>query len=161
MSNRIKITGERLNNGEALMSVDYQKGYAEYLEKNPHLAVMAMDRVKKFGDKVALRDRASGEWESFTWNQVGEMIRNTPRALLELNVEEKEMVGIFSPNRAYWTIADLAILSLRAASVPVYATNSASETRFIVDDAEIRIMFVNDQHQYDAAKEVMDNSSYL
>lgn len=150
-----------VHNGEARMSVDYQKGYAEYLEKNPHLAVMAMDRVKKFGDKVALRDRAAGEWESFTWNQVGEMIRNTAKALLELTVEEKEMVGIFSPNRAYWTIADLAILSLRAASVPVYATNSASETRYIVDDAEIRIMFVNDQHQYDAAKEVMDNSDYL
>ena len=143
------------------MTVDYQKGYTEYLEKNPHLATMAFDRVKKFGDKVAFRDRADGQWKSFTWNQVGELVTAAAKALLEMGVKEKEMVGIFSQNRVYWTIADLGILGLRAVSVPVYATNSASETRYIVNDAEIRIMFVNDQDQYNAAKEVLKDSKFL
>ena len=143
------------------MSVDYTREYEKYLTDNSHIATMVRDRVTRFGDKVAARDRAEGQWRAFTWREFGEMIEATAKALLEWGVEENEMVGIFSQNRFFWSVADLGILSLRAVSVPVYATNSASETEYIVDDAGLRIMFVNDQEQYDKAREVMKGSKSL
>ncbi|HON79609.1 MAG TPA: long-chain fatty acid--CoA ligase [Spirochaetota bacterium] len=143
------------------MAEDYQKEYEAYLKKNPHLAVMVRDRVRKYGEKIACRDKAEGSWRGFSWREMGEMIDATSKALLEWDVRDREMVGVFSQNRVYWSIADLGILGIRAVSVPVYATNSAKETEYIVNDAEIRIMFVNDQVQYDASKEVLKNSKYL
>ena len=143
------------------MSTNYEQEYQEYLKKNPHLALMIMDRVKKYGEKTALKDKSSGEWVTTSWREFGEKINDAAKALLEWGVKEHEMVGIFSQNKADWNIADAAILSLRGVSVPVYATNSIKETEYIVDDAGLRIMFVNDQRQYDASKEILKKSKHL
>jgi len=143
------------------MSANYEREYQEYLKKNPHIAVMIRDRVKKYGNKTALKDKTSGTWVATSWEEFGHRIDGTAKALLELNVKEHEMVGIFSPNTASWSIADAAILSIRAVSVPVYATNSMKEAEYIVNDAELRIMFVFDQRQYDACKEILKSSKYL
>jgi len=143
------------------MSENYEKEYQEYLEKNPHLAVMIRDRVQKYGSKVALKDKTTGTWVSTSWKEFGYKIDGVAKALLQWDVKEHEMVGLFSQNMAAWSIADAGILSIRGVSVPVYATNSVKETEYIVNDAEIRIIFVNDQRQYDAAIEVMKTSKYL
>ncbi|KAG4065579.1 hypothetical protein HA402_011268 [Bradysia odoriphaga] len=50
-----------------------------------------------------------------------------------------------------WSLADLAILELRAVSVPLYATNTPAQAAFIINDADIRILFVGEQQQLDAA----------
>ena len=71
------------------------------------------------------------------------------------------MEGIFSANRAEWSIADLVILAIRSVSVPIYATNSAEEAAHIVNDAGIKIMFVGEQEQYDRAKKVKAECSCL
>ena len=127
------------------MSASYEREYQEYLKKNPHIAVMIRDRVRKYGDKTALKDKTTGAWVSTSWKEFGYRIDGTAKALLEMGVKENEMVGIFSPNTASWSVADAAILSIRGVSVPVYATNSVKEAEYIVNDAEIRIMFVFDQ----------------
>lgn len=143
------------------MSANYEREYQEYLKKNPHIAVMIRDRVRKYGDKTALKDKTTGTWVSTSWKEFGFRIDGTAKALLEMGVKEHEMVGIFSPNTASWSIADAAILSIRGVSVPVYATNSVKEAEYIVNDAEIRIMFVFDQRQYDACKELLRDSRFL
>jgi long-chain acyl-CoA synthetase len=143
------------------MSVNYEREYQEYLKKNPHIAVMIRDRVRKYGNKTAMKDKTTGSWISTSWKEFGYRIDGTAKALLETGVKEHEMVGIFSPNTANWSIADAAILSIRGVSVPVYATNSVKEAEYIVNDAEIRIMFVFDQRQYDACREILKNSKYL
>lgn len=143
------------------MSANYEREYQEYLKKNPHLAVMIRDRVQKYGNKVALKDKTSGTWVSTSWKEFGYRIDGAAKALLDLKVREHEMVGIFAPNMAAWSIADAAILSIRGVSVPVYPTNSVKEAEYIIDDAEIRIIFVYDQRQYDACKKILKTSKYL
>ncbi|HNX93391.1 MAG TPA: long-chain fatty acid--CoA ligase, partial [Syntrophomonas sp.] len=54
-------------------------------------------------------------------------------------------------NRVEWAVADYAAFTVRAASVPVYATTSAAELKYIVNHAEIRILFAGNQDQYDKA----------
>ncbi len=143
------------------MSANYEREYQEYLKKNPHIAVMIRNRVRKYGDKTAMKDKTTGSWVSTSWKEFGYRIDGAAKALLERGVKEHEMVGIFSPNTANWSIADAAILSIRGVSVPVYATNSVKEAEYIVNDAEIRIMFIFDQRQYDACREILKNSKYL
>ena len=117
-----------------------------------HLASMIRDSVKKFGDKTAMRYKEAGQWKTITYRALGERIQATAKALLEEGIAEGDMVGIFSQNRPEWAIADFAILSIKAVSVPIYATNTAHQTEYIVRDADLKLIFVGDQVQYDKVK---------
>ena len=140
----------------------YEKEFAEFLDREKHLALMVRSRVKKYGEnKIAVRHKPEGEWLSYTWGQFGEMIDSTAKALISYGVKEGDMVGIFCHNSVEWAVADYASFTIRAASVPVYATNSAAELEYIVNHAEIRILFVTDQGQYDKAKSLLGKSPYL
>lgn len=143
------------------MEINHAAQFDEFLAKDPHLAVMMKNRVKKYGDKIAAKQRVTGKWESITWKTMGDRIELVSKALLEWNTAEHEMVGIFSQNRAEWSIADLGILAVRGVSVPVYATNSKEETEYIIDEAEIRILFVNDDEQYQKATAIKSESKFL
>ncbi len=86
-----------------------------------------------------------------SWSQVGTHVEHIASALLAQGVEVQERVAIFANNCMAWSLADLAILQLRAVSVPLYATNTAAQAAFIINDADIRIVFVGAQAQLDAA----------
>ena len=143
------------------MQVNHEEQFNDYLSNEKHIALMMRKRVNSFGSKTALKDKTSGEWQSTSWESFGDKVDNVAKALLAMDVKEGNMVGIFSQNLAAWTIADIGILSTRAVSVPIYATNSAAETEYIINDAEIRILFVNDQGQYDKALQIIGTSQFL
>jgi len=131
------------------MTVHHHEESRNFIEQEQHLARMIRRRIPLYKNKVALKDKADGSWISITWKEMGETVDTLARALLACGLGPGDRVGIFSQNRAAWTLADLAILSIRGISVPVYATNSADEAAYIVDDAGISLLFVNDQEQYE------------
>ncbi|WP_300673126.1 long-chain fatty acid--CoA ligase [Desulfoluna sp.] len=143
------------------MPVNHDSKFEAYLHSEQHIARMIRRRIPTFGTKVALRDRADGTWISYTWNEMGETADHIARALISCGVGVGDRVGIFSQNRAAWTLADLGILSVRGVTVPVYATNSAEETAYIIDDAGIGVLFVNDQTQYDKALTILEGETTL
>lgn len=53
-----------------------------------------------------------------------------------------------------WTIVDIATLQIRAITVPIYATNTAQQAEFILNHADVKILFVGDQEQYDQTLEI-------
>ncbi len=136
--------------------VNFEKEFQDYLKKDDHLAKMVFRRVEKYGNsKVAVRHKAFDVWEEFSWGKFGELITACAKGLLEYGVKEKEFVGMFSNNRVEWATVDYACFSIRACSVPIYQTNSAEELKYIVNDASIRILFVEKQDHYDKAIKVL------
>ncbi len=141
---------------------DWEKDFEAYLVENKTLAYMMLKKSDEFADFDALKEKVKGEWVSIKWRDFGERIRAVAKALLEMDiVKPGEMAGIFSANRSEWAIADLGILCTRAVSVPIYATNSAEEAAYIVNDAEIKILFVGDQEQYNKAKKIIAGNAFL
>lgn len=117
-----------------------------------HLALMIRGSARTYADRTAMRHKVGDAWHSITYAELDERIRTTAKALLELGIRPGEKVGIFSPNRPEWAIADFAILSIGAVSVAIYATETAKGAEYIVRDAEIRLVFVGGQPQYDKVK---------
>ena len=137
-------------------NVDYEKEFAEFLSKDDHLGKMVHKRAEKFGDKkIAVRHKAFGQWEEFSWKRFVDLIDNCAMALLEEGVKEREFVGMFSNNRVEWAVVDFACFSIRACSVPIYQSNSAEELKYIVNDCNIRILFVEKQEHYDKAMSIL------
>jgi len=101
------------------------------------------NNVEKFGDKavVAYKNK-DGVYTDISWNEMNMMVRNLGYFLLSRGVQPGEKVSLFSPNRYEWWVADLAILSIGAVNVPIYATNSAEESRYIIENSDAKMCFV-------------------
>lgn len=141
---------------------DWDKDFEQYLEENKTLAYMMLQRAEKFKEHYALTERnKNDEWVSITWEDFGIKIKAIARVLISMDLKPGEMCAIFSQNRIDWALSDLGILLTRGVSVPIYATNSKAETEYIINDAEVKIIFTGDQEQYNKAAEIIKNNKHL
>ncbi|CAN5885489.1 long-chain fatty acid--CoA ligase [soil metagenome] len=120
--------------------------------KTNHLALMIRASAREHAHKTAMRHKVGDAWHSITYAELGERIRTAAKALLHLGIRPGDKVGIFSPNRPEWAIADFAILSVGAVSVAIYATETTKGAEYIARDAQLRLVFVGGQAQYDKVK---------
>ena len=111
-----------------------------------HIGEEIRKNVLTFKNKDAIhyKNSKSNIWSGITWAELGSKVENLSLALLNFGITEQQNIGIFAENMPEWIIADLAILSIRGVSVPIYATNSKNEAEYIINDAEINVLFVGD-----------------
>ena len=110
-------------------------------------------------EAVRFKHNGSQQWESYTWDQLSSLVKKTSAALLKLGVEKQDNIAIYSQNKVEWSITDLGIMGIGAVTVPIYATNTAAQAKYIIDEAEVKIIFVGDDEQYKRALEVYSNSN--
>ncbi len=87
-----------------------------------------------------------------TYRTMHTHIRAIARALLAQGIQPGDRVGIFAPNCPQWTLADFAILTIRAIPVPIYATNTAQQAAYIINETAMTTLFVGDQQAYDKVR---------
>jgi long-chain acyl-CoA synthetase len=129
--------------------------------KTNHLALMIRASARQYAARTAMRYKVGDSWRSITYAELDDRIRATAKALLDRGIRPGDKVGIFAPNRPEWAIADFAILSVGAISVAIYATETAEGAAYIVRDAELRLVFVDGQAQYDKIKPLVDARAQL
>ncbi|MCG8474642.1 MAG: long-chain fatty acid--CoA ligase [Cytophagales bacterium] len=120
------------------------------------------ERIAKYGNKAVIKYKPdhSDEWLSISWNEMGKQIDRLATSLIEKGIKAGEKVAIFSQNMPEWTFTDLALLSIRAVPVPIYATSTSKQAEYIIRDASIRFVFAGEQEQYNKAFELLaDNPS--
>jgi long-chain acyl-CoA synthetase len=118
------------------------------------LAKMFWNRVERSGDKPAQQAKRDGAWKTFTWKEVGETVRELAAGLLALGRKKGDAVGILSASRAEWVQADFAIFSVGCVTIPIYPTYPADLIQYIVNDAGVRTLFVEDATQLAKVLEV-------
>ena len=128
---------------------------------NFHIVKRIREQIAKGCDRVALKHKIDKEWHGISWKQFGQRIDAMSLALLSQGIKIQDKIGIFSNNMPQWTIADIASLQLRAVTVPIYPTNTADQASYIVQDADVKVLFVGEQEQYDAAMSFFDECEQL
>lgn len=118
-------------------------------------------QVQKLTHQPALRFKQNEEWVDMSWIELQKQINQLSYALLANGIGIQDKVAIFAQNMPRWTITDLATMQVRAVAVPIYATNTAKQIEYILNDGDIKILFVGDQEQYDQAIEIANNCSQL
>src|ERR1035437_8781536 len=128
-----------------------------------HFAQLVFAQAKKYGERTALcqRESSDDEWTKISWVAMANQVSTLAKAIVELGVLEQQRVAQFSQNKTENLIVDFALFAIRAVMVPMYATSTVSQVEYIVNDAEIEIIFVGDQQQYNVAKEVLEDSKFL
>lgn len=118
-------------------------------EENGNLIQVFQARARYFGSKKAIFYKIQGEFNgSYSWQEWMKIVREVAMALHSLGIRKGHHVGILSENCPEWTFADLAILSLGAVTVPIYPTASLEDTRYIIDHADLKALFVSTNEQY-------------
>jgi len=115
------------------------KSFPAYLEEN----------AKRFADRPAFRHKDYGIWQTWTWQETFEAVRDYSLGLHKLGLKTGDKVAIVGQNRPrlYWTFA--AVQALGAVPVPVYADSVAEEMVYVLEHAEITFAVVQDQEQVD------------
>lgn len=116
---------------------------------------MFLNSVNKLGDRVALKYKKDGVWHDVSYNDWKKQVMDTAKGLYD-DVKPKEMVALLSENRPEWSYADLAIVSLGAVCVPIYATNPPKDIAYILNDCEAKIIFTSNEAQNKKIKEILD-----
>lgn len=130
---------------------------------NKHFIHSFKENITKYGEKTALyyQPTEQSSWTGVSWNTLGQQVSKTAQSLLKFGLDVQGTVGIYSQNMPEWTITDFATLSTRGVVVPIYPTSSAKQAEYLINDAEISILFVGEQEQYDNALELIDSNDYL
>ncbi|MGT3279885.1 AMP-dependent synthetase/ligase [Yersinia enterocolitica] len=116
-----------------------------------HLVRRLRQQISQRTDKVAFREWSPEGEKQLTWRQIDTHVTRISAALLSVGAAIQERIGIFANNSMAWSLADLAILQIRGVSVPLYATNTTAQAAYVVNDADVRILFVGGQAQFDVA----------
>ena len=118
-------------------------------------------QAKNFADRTAIRFVENQQWQELSWSEFQQNIDQLSYALLAQGVDVQDKIGIFANNMPRWTMADFASMQIRAVAVPIYATNTAKQVEYIVNDADVKILFVGDQEQFDHVAEIANNCPQL
>ncbi len=127
------------------------------MQNTCHLSVLIHSQAERYGDRTALHYKPFGQsqWKQMSWNRFSQRVKETSNALLNLGLRPMERIGIFSQNTVHSLIVDFGAFGIRAVGIPFYATSSEQQLQFIIDDAQIRFLFVGEQEQYDKARRIL------
>jgi len=103
--------------------------------------------AEKHADRVAVRHKRDGVWHDVTYAEMGEIVSEIARGLIDLGVQAGERVAILCTTRPEWTYADFAIASAGAIVVPVYPTNSPEECEWVIGNSQSRVVVCEDAEQ--------------
>src|SRR5215210_2980517 len=120
------------------------------------IADMMAAAAEKFGDHPAVKFKRDGTWHDVSFAEVGEIVSELARGLIDLGLQPRDRVALLCTTRPEWTYADFAITSAGGVVVPIYPTNSPSECQYVAGNSESRMIVCEDAAQLAKILEVRD-----
>ncbi len=114
--------------------------------------------VDRDNDRVMLT-REGETWQPISSAQLRSWVYSAARQLQAWGIGKGDRVVILSENRAEWAIADYATLLLGAVVVPIYATQTAEQVLYVLQNSEARIAFVSTRQQYEKVACIREQTS--
>jgi long-chain acyl-CoA synthetase len=100
-------------------------------------------------------------WSGLSWGELGERVCAVAAGLIAIGIQEGDRVALMSATRLEWTIADLAILSAGAVTVPIYETSSPAQCSWIFSDSGAKVAIAGTSEQAAKLGAARDQGSWL
>ncbi|MDR1121834.1 MAG: long-chain fatty acid--CoA ligase [Dysgonamonadaceae bacterium] len=127
------------------------------------LSELIHQRASVFGKKEVIksRNKETGIWDGISWMDFSSKISRLSEVMLEWGIAVEDKIGVYSQNMEECLTIDFAAFAIRGITVPMYATASATQIRYIIDETGLSLLFVGEQFQYDNACTVMQTCKSL
>ncbi|MBK0382944.1 long-chain fatty acid--CoA ligase [Pedobacter sp. SD-b] len=106
-----------------------------------------------------LATKVNSNWIKYSIDQFIDNANYISKGLIALGIKKDDKVAIMSENRPEWNFCDFGIMQIGATQVPMYPTLAENDIKFILNDAEIKIIFVSTKEIYDKINTVKESSA--
>lgn len=121
------------------------------------LPLLLMENAAKYGDtKTAIREKAYGIWQKYTWTDYSRYMRTTAAGFASLNMKRGENLCMIVHNHPEWLFSELAAHALGATTLNLFTSSIADELAFSIKRINSPVVVVQDQEQVDKLLEVKD-----
>src|SRR5687768_10259605 len=121
------------------------------------------ERVRRTPEAIAYRDydRSSGKWRDLTWSRMDERIAHWVIALSKEKLRPGDRVAVMLRNCPEWVMFEQAALRLGLVVVPLYPTDRPDNAAYILQDAGVKVLLLEELGQWLAFSEVRDQITGL
>ena len=109
---------------------------------------------ENFSKEEFISGKVNGEWRKYGTQEFCTLTDNLSKGLTGIGIGKGSRVAIMSSNRPEWNICDYAVMQLGAYQIPLYPTLAENDIKFILEDAQITVVFVGDEQLYQKVKKV-------
>ena len=110
-----------------------------------------------------LAGKESGQWKTYSTGETSKIVNDLSAGLLsmgigpnDMTVEGRDKVAILCKNRPEWLLLDLAVQQIGALLTPIYPTINVNELEFVLNDAQVKMVFVNDEDSFNKVMSIKD-----
>lgn len=129
---------------------------------HPHRLFDCLEvQLKKGGNDATLAAKEGGQWRKYSTAEVKDIVNQLSAGLLasglggnDMSVEGRDKIALISKNRPEWMFLDLAVQQIGAILVPLYPTIHINDLEFVLNDAQVKAVFVNDEELFHKVQNV-------
>ncbi len=113
-------------------------------------------QAKKYPQEVCFAGKENGKWKTMSTKEYMTLSNQMSHGLRKLGIQPGDKIAIISNNRPEWNVVDMGTLQIGAIDVPVYATITEEDYKFIFNDAGVKLCFVSDQDLFNKVSHIKD-----
>ena len=122
---------------------------------------LLLDHARERGNRPANRLKNFGIWQSWTWSEVAEEVRDLACGLVKIGFQRGDKLAVIGDNRPrlYWSM--VAAQALGGIPVPLYQNSVAEEMFHVLENSDAKFAIVQNQEQTDKLLEIKDRLPHL
>lgn len=113
---------------------------------------------QNFNCQDILATKVNGQWKKYSSSDFINISEEVSRGLIKKGISKDDKVAIMSENRPEWNFCDFGIMQIGATQVPMYPTLAEADIKFILIDAEVKIVFVSSEELYQKVQKVKNEA---
>ena len=126
------------------------------------LPQLLAQNAQAFGDsKTAIREKAYGIWQTYTWKDYFNYVKKTAAGFAALNMKRGDNMCMIINNSSEWLFSELGAHALGATTLNLFTSSIAFELAFSIERIHSPVVVVQDQEQVDKLLEVKDKLTHV
>ena len=119
-------------------------------------------QAKRFGsERVAIREKAYGIWEPYSWQDYFNYVKLVALGLLAIGLKRGEHVGIITDNHPEWLFSELGAQAVGAITMNLYTSSVTKELTYGLNRIQAAYVIVQDQEQVDKLLEAQEELPHV
>ncbi|MES2828284.1 MAG: long-chain fatty acid--CoA ligase [Bacteroidota bacterium] len=112
--------------------------------------------LQQFPKEDFVNGKHNGKWKSYSTQIFSNTVNDLSKGLIDIGMSKGSRIAVMSANRPEWNMTDFAIMQIGAYQIPLYPTLAEHDIKFILENAEVSVIFVADETLYGKLKPVCD-----
>jgi len=119
-------------------------------------------QAEVLGDGVcAIREKAYGIWQTYSWADYLRYVRKTSLGLFEIGLRRGEILAMITDNNPEWLFSEIGAQALGCPTINLFTSSIPEELRFALNRIGAAVVIAQDQEQVDKLLEIREKIPHV